>query len=86
MTYSEYVDWLAFYSTEPFPEEREDFRNALLISTLVNLQRGKNRPVKVQDFMLDFWKEQTKRQTPQEMLASAKFIHAMLKGRKEKTT
>ena len=84
MTYKEYVEWEAFYSIEPFPEERQDFRNALLVSIMVNLQRGKNdKAVEIEDFIPDFWSERkSKKQTPQEMLMSAKMISAMIGEKK----
>ena len=83
LTYKEYIEWKAFYSVEPFPEERADFRNALLTSVMINLQRGKNKAVELEDFIPDFWNEKNKKQTPQEMLSNARMISAMVGGRKE---
>ena len=84
MSYVEYQDWQAFYSTEPFPEERADFRNALLTSVMINLKRGKNKAVELEDFVPDYWNERKdKKQTPEQMLANAKMISAMVSGRKE---
>lgn len=55
MTVHERRDWLLLASLEPFGEEREDHRSAHVVQTLVNLHRGKNRPVrKLHEFVLPF--------------------------------
>jgi hypothetical protein len=55
LSYSELVDWIAYYSIEPFPEERQDLRNALLATTIINLL-SENK-VEMDDLLFDFWKD-----------------------------
>lgn len=44
---------MAYYQVEPFGEEREDLRAALICQTMANINRGKNTtPFKLDDFML----------------------------------
>lgn len=55
MTVHERRDWLIYAGLDPFGEEREDHRNAHVVQTLINLYRGKNRPVrKLHEFVLPF--------------------------------
>lgn len=88
LSWKEYVSWQVFYSNEPFPEERADLRNALLVSTMINLKRGKKKMVQIKDFIPDFWNEKRTKQAPEEIIKNAKLIHSMITGisggRKEK--
>jgi len=48
----ELSEWIAFYSIEPFGEDREDLRMGILASTIANSNRGKNtKPFTPQDFI-----------------------------------
>ena len=60
----ELAEWRAFYNIEPFGEEREDLRAAMVCTVLANINRGKGRPpYRLDDFMLKFDKpEQTTEQ------------------------
>jgi len=55
----EFAEWQAYYTIEPFGEERADYRNAILCTLIANALRGKHgRRAKPKDFMLDFTAEQ----------------------------
>lgn len=55
---------MAYYSLEPFGEERADLRAGIISSTIANVNRGKHKPFKPTDFMPKFeqhkqtWKQQ----------------------------
>jgi hypothetical protein len=67
MGYSEFVDWLAYYETEPFGEQRADLHAAMIAATIVNVQRGKGKkPVKISQFLVDWWKDKA---TPNALLS-----------------
>ena len=45
-------EWKAFFELEPFGEDAEWMRAAMIAATIANVHRGKNRAAyKVQDFM-----------------------------------
>lgn len=52
MPSSELTEWIAYYTLEPFGQERDNWHAAQLASILVNVNRRKNSPpVSTQDFM-----------------------------------
>uniref|UniRef100_A0A6M3LDF0 Minor tail T domain-containing protein n=1 Tax=viral metagenome TaxID=1070528 RepID=A0A6M3LDF0_9ZZZZ len=52
LTSNEWSEWLAYWSVEPWGEERADFRSGMLAAALSNRWRGKGeRAAKPQDFM-----------------------------------
>jgi len=54
-TSKELSEWQAYYSIEPFGEERADLRNAMLCTLVANAMRGKNsKAMTIKDFMPDF--------------------------------
>jgi len=58
---------MAYYSIEPFGEQRADWRQAITSMILANANRGKKgRSYKVKDFMLTD-KKKRRQQTPEEM-------------------
>ncbi len=64
----EVTDWQAFSAIEPFGEEREDIRAAMVACTVANaLRSSKSPPCKIKDFMLNF--EPPKQQSKQDMKA-----------------
>jgi hypothetical protein len=64
LSLSELNYWIAYFTVEPFPDERMELRNALLISTLANMWKSeKVKPFGLDTFMLDFWKEATPDET-----------------------
>ncbi len=60
MSFCELKDWEAYYSVEPFPDERADFRNAHAMALLanINVNPDKHAPFTTEDFMPDYWKMQ----------------------------
>lgn len=55
MSWSQFVEWYAFHSIEPFGEQRADTRSALISSILANVNRDpkkRPRPFSYRDFML----------------------------------
>ena len=65
-----FLEWMAYYSIEPFGPQREAIHAALMpwFYALVHQEKGKPKP-KLEDFILDFGSEdrvQTK-QTPEQM-------------------
>jgi hypothetical protein len=73
LSHDEYISWAAYYSVEPFPEERADLRNATLIASISAMLGGKT---KAKNFLVDYWKtapEQPK-QSPEEVLSKLKMI------------
>lgn len=69
----EISEWIAFYSIEPFGEERADLRSAIIASTMANMWRGKGqRAFTVKDFMPQF--DPKPKQSIETMKAIAKGI------------
>lgn len=63
MGHSEFVEWMAFYNTEPFGEGRSDIQTATLAATIVNANRSKkSKPVSASKFLVDWWKDKSKPQ------------------------
>lgn len=59
--YSEFVEWMAFYETEPFGGTRGDIQAALVAATIANTNRKRNsRAVKPSDFLIDWWRDLSK--------------------------
>jgi len=44
-------EWMAFYNLEPWGTEREDWRAAMLATTVVNFSGHVKQPKKIKDFM-----------------------------------
>ena len=55
ITHDDFIGWLAYSEIDPWGDQREDWRNAYLVSTLVNLQRKPGSLAKpIKDFLLEF--------------------------------
>jgi len=85
MSYKELNLWIDFYSIEPFPEERADFRNAQLMAMIANVNRDpkKTRAFSPDKFLVDYWKER-KSVTPEstgQMFHTAMAINAAIGGK-----
>ncbi len=77
----ELAEWMAFYSLEPFGEERADLRAAIIATTVANAARDpkrRRRPFRPADFMPRF-RERGKNW--QEQLMIVEMINAALGGR-----
>lgn len=67
MAYSEFVEWMAFYDTEPFGEARSEIQTALIVAAVLNANRNKkSKVVKPSQFITDWWKDGSK---PHAMMA-----------------
>ncbi|MGM0409187.1 MAG: phage tail assembly protein T [Bacillota bacterium] len=67
MSSKELTEWMAFYTLNPFGEEREDLRTGIIASTIVNAIQSfgdsKNKKeYKPQDFMPEFYEEEEDKQ------------------------
>lgn len=79
LSHAEYIDWLAYYSLNKFPDEREDLRTGILVSAIIDSLQGKNgNSYKKQILeMLDVWgDEKRKTQTPEEVVGKLKTLFA----------
>lgn len=55
MLCSQWYDWVAYFESEPFGEERADLRMAQLCALTANVHRGRgHKAYRPKDFMLDF--------------------------------
>ena len=67
-----YREWLAYAETDPWDEERADWRAAMIAHTMASLWRGKKgRKPKFKDFMPQF-KQAIQPKTPQHALNAMK--------------
>lgn len=65
LTFQQFRDWKIYASLEPFGEWRADVRTAHIVSTLINVNRGKGqRVVTVEEAMLKFAPEEKKASKP----------------------
>ena len=67
MSSKELVEWQAYYSIEPFGEERADLRAGIIASTIANVNRPKGKKAyDAEDFMpkFDKYTKKNKRITP----------------------
>ena len=68
MDSKELTEWQAFSTIEPFGEERQDLRSAMIACTIANANRGPKTPAyKLEAFMLKF--EPPKQQSTDDMKA-----------------
>lgn len=67
-----FAEWMAYSRLEPWGEDRDDLRMAIVASTIANTNRGKNqKPYKPADFMPSFEPE-TEEQAQARLLAKAR--------------
>ena len=67
----QFAEWMAYSRLEPWGEERDDLRMAIIASTIANVNRGKNtKAFKPQDFMPSFEPE-TEEQATERLIAKA---------------
>jgi hypothetical protein len=72
------MEWMAYYSLEPFGQDAAYIGHAITASTIANTNRGKgSRPFKVEDFMPKF---RQKPQTIDEQISFAAMITASMGG------
>lgn len=60
LTYTEFLEWQALYSIEPWGGLRADLRAAQQMALLANVNRDpkkRGHPYEAKDFLLDWWHE-----------------------------
>lgn len=74
LTSRQFAEWMAFYSIDPFGDQRADLRAGIVAATMSNRWRGKNEnPASASDFMPFRGQSQ---QTPDEIKRA---LHSILK-------
>jgi len=80
----ELSEWIAFFRIEPLPSEKADWRHGHLSQTIVNaLVGGKNRRVKIADFIPEWGKKIEKGKSPEHMKAIMKAFTVSHNGSKK---
>lgn len=59
MSSDELTEWAAFCLLEPFGGDAEYLGDAIVAATVANVNRGKRKPAKVEEFLPKFRKGQT---------------------------
>jgi len=65
---AEFVEYLAYFQVEPWPEERADINTAIIASILANTVRDSKtrpKPFTIQDFIIQYWKNTAREATQQ---------------------
>ena len=78
MTVEEFLRWMAFFSLEPFGDDRADWHNAMLLAQNYNMNRKKGKRVMTPDrFLLKFKSvdRQSQSMEQMEMALAARFRH-----------
>jgi hypothetical protein len=76
LTAKQFAGWEHFFQLEPFGFTRDDWHAASIATTIANVNRGKNAAYKMEDFLLKFSEEPSRKQTPEVQLAIARAIAA----------
>lgn len=75
----EFAEYIAFWQLEPWGEEREDYRSALICAVLANVWRPKgSRDYRPEDFMPKFVPVE---QSPEEQLRQVEIMNIIFGGR-----
>lgn len=74
LTAKQFIAWEHYAQLEPFGDIRADWQAASIATTIANVYRGKNTPYKLEDFVIRFSEEPSRKQTPEEQLAIAYVI------------
>lgn len=76
ISYSEFIDWMAYAQIEPLPEARADLRNALLLLLLAHINKGKRgKKLKLETFLPDWWRD---RKDPRRLAAKFRALTSQL--------
>ena len=68
MSAREFGEWRALYGMEPFGGRRGDLQAAVVASTMANVMRGDHEAYELDDFLLDFEREEKSAEEVWEML------------------
>jgi len=80
----EFSEWQAFFSIEPMPEQRADYRSGVIASVIANTNRAKNaKPFEPKNFIPDY--DQTeKKEDPKTIKRKVKDTFQTLMTRQKK--
>jgi hypothetical protein len=68
----QYAEWLAYSALEPWGEERDDLRMAIIASTIANVNRGKGQKAFTPDQFMPSFEQETEEQAAERMIARAR--------------
>ena len=72
MTVEEFLRWMAFFSLEPFGDDRADWHNAMILAQNYNMNRGKGKRVLTPDkFLVQFRSHKQKQAQSMEQMERA---------------
>jgi hypothetical protein len=70
LSIDEFVQWMCFYSIEPFGEKRGDIQSAIIAQTMANIHRASDaKPYTVKDFIPEFIERKPERQPLQHQIS-----------------
>lgn len=70
---AEFTEWMAFYLTEPWGEQRSDIQHAMLMTLLANANRDpKRKAFQASEFMPDYWRAEPEEPTAQTLIQKFK--------------
>lgn len=73
----EFAEWMAFYQVEPFGEERDDMRQAIMPYMFASAFSKKGKKVRYEDFLVsNMLHPKPKEQTAEQMKAVLKMVAA----------
>lgn len=82
--HSEFLEWIAFYETEPWGESRLEIHSAMLAAVIANVNRGKKgKKVKVSDLMVDWWHDSAK---PEAIMAKLRAVGHRMEASSQRAT
>ena len=81
MSSAEFAEWLAFDRISPDYPERGDIQAALIATTVAN--RGRKKPLPLNDFLLKFGQSKVKERVSQSAIASKLKMWMMAHNKKE---
>ena len=77
----ELSEWQAYYTLEPWGEERDDLRAGIIASVVANVHRSKGgKTWKPSDFVLEFQPREREPQTEEQMMQMARLLNAAFGG------
>lgn len=84
MSASQMTEWIAYYSLEPFGQDRGDIPAAVIAAQVANTIPRKGRPVSPNDYLPMLGGRSRPRQTPEQMKAIGTALGNALRKRRAK--
>jgi hypothetical protein len=86
MSYEEFIQWQAFYESNPFDEERSDLNAANIAAMIYNMGRTKGKSLSPKDCVLKFGNttKTTKQQSQKQQLQVVKQLNSLFGGKDER--